>query len=887
MGEVYRAHDTRLQRDVAIKVLPSAFSVDPKRVARFEREARTLASLNHPNIAQIHGLEEADGVKALVMELVEGPTLADRIAQGPIPLDEALPIAKQIAEALEAAHERGIIHRDLKPANIALAANDQVKVLDFGLAKLAQPEGLTSSDPSVSTITSPAMLTGVGMILGTAAYMSPEQAKGRVVDKRSDVWAFGAVLYEMLTARRAFEGDDVSDTLARILMKEPDWTALPGTVPAAVVTVIRRCLQKDRQQRVRDIGDVSLALAGAFDAPSPALPIAASATIPVPRARWPIVLPWAFIVGGLAAAGVVWSISRPLPAPLERFVITTPVDAPPAFRAPVGVIAMSRDGAHLVYRSSPPAELITATNGRLYLRARGQLEPTPMRGTEGAMSPFFSADGQWIAFGSGIDFTLKRISVQGGPAQTICPIEGLLLGGTWGTDDTIVFATANSNGLRRVPAAGGVPQLLTKVDPTSGESAHGWPDFLPDGKSVVFTSWTGSAERSRISVVSLADGHVSVLISGGTQPHVTPTGHLLFAVGGAVQAVRFDPVRRSIAGSPVPVVEGVAIATAGAAHYAVAADGTLVYVSGTSGPSIPPRTMFWVDRQGGQEAINVPPGAYTYARLSPDGTRVALDARDRQNDIWIWDLKRETLLRLTTDPGFNRGPVWTPDSQRVAFSAQRQGAGGNIYWQAADGSGVPERLTVSETIQTPSSFSPDGKRLVFMTPLTPPTNLGVLSLDDHKEALLVDTSFDELNGVLSPDGRWLAYQSNESGSYEIYLAPFPDVHASKRPVSTGGGTRPLWSQDGRELFYYVEPGTIMAVPMTPGADLTLGRPAVVVKGPYASPRNSGRHYDVSRDGKRFLLLKDVETSGSTKPPPPEIRLVLHWLNELERLVPPK
>ena len=346
----------------------------------------------------------------------------------------------------------------------------------------------------------------------------------------------------------------------------------------------------------------AFALAGAFDAPSPALPIAASATIPVPRARWPIVLPWAigtFIVGGLAAAGVVWSISRPLPAPVERFVITTPADAPPAILglAP-GVIAMSRDGSHLVYRSSPPAEAPTPTNGRLYLRDRGQLEPTLIRGTEGANSPFFSPDGQWIAFGSGIDNTLKRISVQGGPAQTICPIEGLFLWRHVGNRRHDRLCDGNSNGLRRVPAAGGVPQVLTKVDTTTDESAHVWPDFLPDGKSVVFTSWNGSAERSRISVVSLADGHVSVLVSGGTQPHVAPTGHLLFAVGGAVRAVRFDPVRRSIVGSPVPVVEGVAMTPLGAAHYAVAADGGLVYVSGTSGASIPPRTMFWVDRQG-------------------------------------------------------------------------------------------------------------------------------------------------------------------------------------------------------------------------------------------------------------------------------------------------
>jgi serine/threonine-protein kinase len=802
-------------------------------------------------------------------------------------LDEALPIAHQIAEALEAAHEQGIVHRDLKPANIKVRDDGTVKVLDFGLAKALGPDGASSvADVSISPTLSLGAGTHFGTVIGTAAYMSPEQAKGRSVDQRADVWAFGAVVYEMLTGTRAFAGDDMSDTLVSVLRDDPDWTTLPADIPSSVRQTLRICLQKDPRKRVRDMSAVRLALAGAFDSPSPAIPIAGPATIPVARARWPIVLPWAigmFIVGGLAAAGIMRSISRPFPAPVERFVITTPADAPPARVVPA--VAMSRDGSHLVYRSTPPAEADSVTSGRLYLRARGQLEPTFIRGTEGAISPFFSPDGQWIAFGSGIDRTVKKISLQGGPAQTICTFEGVLLGGTWGTDDTIVFG--GPNGLRRVPAAGGVPQVLTKVDTSTGESAHIWPDFLPDGKSIVFTSWNESAERSRISVVSVADGHFSVLVSGGTRPHVTSSGHLLFAVGGAVQTVRFDPVRRAIVGNPVPVVEGVRMSgPTGAAHYAVAADGSLVYVSGTSA-TIGPRTMFWVDRQGRQEAINLPPRAYAYARLSPDGTRVALDVRDQQNDIWIYDLTRETLQRLTTDPGLNRFSAWTPDSKRVAFSAAREGAVENIYWQAADGSGAPERLSVSGTTQAPLSFSPDGKRLVFITPLNPPYNLGVLSLDERKEALLLDTSFDESNGELSPDGRWLAYQSSESGSAQIYLAPFPDVHASKRQVSTGGGTRPLWSQDGRELFYYVSPGTIMAVPVTPGADLTLGRPAVVVKGTNAEPGYAGRHYDVSPDGKRFLLMKDVETSETTKPPPTEIRLIRNWVTELERLVPAK
>ena len=501
---------------------------------------------------------------------------------------------------------------------------------------------------------------------------------------------------------------------------------------------------------------------------------------------------------------------------------------------------------------------------------------------------FFSPDGNWIGFSSGVDNTLKRISISGGPAQTICALDGILRGGSWGPDDTIVFATAASKGLRRVPAAGGEPQVLTKVDPAKRETDHHWPEVLPDGKGVVFTAWSGTAERSRIVALSLPTGEVSEVVRGGSQPHFSPTGHLVYAQGGTLRAVRFNAGSLEAVGDPTPIMEGVASVPSGAANYAVAADGSLVYVKGSAGAAVGQRTLVWVDRQGRQEAINVPARAYTYARLSPDGTRVALDARDQQNDIWIWDLARETLQRLTNDPGLNRSPVWTPDGTRVAFTAERDGYVESIYWQKADGSGVPERLSVGSTIQMPASFSPDGKRLLINTPLAPPWNVGMLSLEgERREETLLKTKFSENNGDVSPHGRWLAYESDESGQGQVYLAPFPDVNTSKRQVSTGGGTRPLWSKDGRELFYYVAPDTVMAVPVSPGPNLALGKPAVVVKGSYARAVSPGRHYDVSPDGKRFLLLKDVETAPGAKPVPPEIHFVQHWAEELNRLVPAK
>ncbi len=880
MGEVYRARDTTLERDVAVKILPPAFAADADRVARFQREARTLASLNHPNIAIVHGLERASGVHALVMELVDGEDLAVRIARGAIPLDDALPIARQIAEALEAAHEHGIVHRDLKPANIKVRRDGAVKVLDFGLAKTTEAPG---SSPGVSqspTITTPAM-TAAGIILGTAAYMSPEQARGKAVDKRTDIWAFGAVVFEMLTGRRAFPGDDITITLASVIMKEPDWDALPRATPAGLRRLLGRCLKKDARARLRDVGDARVQieelLAGA---PEDVATVTAGVRSFHQRA-----LPWVLgplVVVGLSAALFLQRASLAPPGRPSRFLIATPPDAPLRSSNSPG-LTISPDGSRVVYRSAEDEE--GSATGRLYMRAVDRLEALPIRGADAAMGPVFSRDGEWILYHDNRARALKRIPASGGPPVTICPLDGQLRGASWGPGDMIVFATDRSQGLLRVTAAGGAPERLTSVDGAKGEQGHWWPNVLPDGRAVLFTVWNWSLEGSRVAVMSLPSGQITQLLDG-TSARLSPTGHLVFAAADrTLRAVGFDGGRWQVMGNPVVMIERVGLGAVGQAGFMFADDGSLVYTTETDAP-VPPRTLVWADRNGHETAIAVPVRAYTDARLSSDGMRVALGAWDEQNDIWIWDLLRHTLQRVTNDPGFNRVPVWTPDGTRIASTADQDGVW-SVYWQASDGSGTKERLTSGTRGQFPHSISPDGTQLIFATPLSQPFDLGVLQLGPDRTAtmLLHSTTTSELNGEISPDGRWLAYQSDETGRFEIYVRPFPNVEAARRQVSTGGGTRPVWSRTGRELFYYIAPDTIMAVPVRLGADVTLGIPQPVVKGSYAGAIYPTRHYDASVDGRRFLLLKDAPKPAGQRAEAPEIHLVLNWFEELKAKVP--
>ena len=884
MGKVWRAHHTALKRDDALKVLPDAFASDPDRLARFRREAQVLASLNHPNIAHVHGLEQSDGVQALVMELVEGPTLADRITQNPIPVDEALPIARQIAEALEAADERGIIHRDLKPANIKVRPDGTVKVLDFGLAKALEPAPGTHVDATASpTITSPAMMTGVGMLLGTAAYMSPEQARGKTVDKRSDIWAFGCVLYEMLTGRRAFDGEDVTDTLAAVVKSEPAWDALPDGLSPSVRTFLCRCLQKNPKQRLHDIADMRLALEGAFETATPQVAMSVAVAKPTWRRALPVAV--ASLVTAVVLAVVVWSMgSVTEPPPVSRFDVALPEGQ--QFRnAGRPVVALSPDGRRFVYNAT----------GGLYLRMMGELTARLVPGTEASLTnPTFSPDGQSVAYFQ--DTQLKRIAVSGGAPVVICAATNPF-GISWERDNTILFG--QPDGIMRVSANGGMPELVIRAE--NGEQVHG-PQMLPDGESVLFsvTRATGDTrwDQADIVVQSLRTGQRTIVLKGGSDARYVPTGHLVYALGDGLFAVAFDANRREVQGGPVSVIEGVmralvAQATTATAHYGMSDQGTLVYAAGDASPQIQ-RTLVWVDRTGKEEIIPAPTRVYLYPRVSPDGTRLALDIRDQENDIWIWDLVRETLTRLTFDPATDSYPVWSPDSQRLIFASARSGQA-NIYWQAADGTGAVERLTDSRNVQSPHTITADGAEVLFRegsaarhsdlmrllmgSPQRPPA-AGV-----SKTTPLLHTMFDERNAELAPKGQWLAYESNESGRYEIYVRPFPTVDSGRWQVSTSGGRTPVWSRTGNELFYLAPDGTIQGVRVEDSSSWRSGTPTKTLEGDYLLPTGVqvGRTFDIAPDGKRFLMIK--AGSGDDAPAPQSLVIVEHWFEELKRLVP--
>ena len=867
MGEVYRARDGKLGRDVAIKVLPDEFAKDEERLRRFRREAKVLASLNHPNIASIYGLEQSGSIHYLVLELVPGETLAERISRGPIPLEEALDIATKIAEALEEAHEQGIVHRDLKPANVKQTEDGKIKVLDYGLAKVFQEETPDADSSMSPTLTRDA--TRVGVILGTAAYMSPEQAKGKRVDKRADVWAFGVVLFEMLTGKRAFAGEDVSDTLAYVLTKEPEWEALPANTPDSLRQVLRLCITKDSKQRARDIGDVRLAMKGAFETTSPrqgALTqrVGSRAALGMTAA--------AALVLGVITGVAGWRLTRPAetPRPVARFSIPLPPGN-----------SLTGTGRHVVALSSDGTRLVYSANEQLYLRAMDQMEATPARGTEGARSPFFSPDGEWVGFWA--DGLLKKVAIRGGAPVNLCEAPPPW-GARWGADDTIVFGQSGT-GIMQVSADGGTPEVLIALTGTA-EVGHG-PQVLPSEKAVLFTLGDGrNWDDAQIVVHSLETGERKVLIEGGRDARYVPTGHLVYVLDGTLLAVPVDVDDLEVTGGAIPMAEGVMTAVGaltGAAQFSVSDTGALVYVAG-SDLDQGDRTLVWVDRDGREEALAAEPRAYLYPRISPDGGRLAVFLPDQEIDIWIWDFARETLTRLTFAPGWDLNPVWTPDGRQVAFASDRDGTP-HLYLKAADGAGAVERLTESENDQYPYAFTPDGRQLVFLEMQN--LDLVVLSLEGSPEPLLA-TEFSERNGEISPDGLWLAYESNASGQYEIYVRPFPNVEDGQWLISNGGGTRPLWAPDGRELFYLAPGRRLMAVPVEPVEPVETvqtepsfapGNAEEVFGGYYvAGGAAFGRSYDISPDGERFLMIKD-ETSST------EFILVQNWFEELKRLVP--
>jgi eukaryotic-like serine/threonine-protein kinase len=888
MGDVYLARDMNLHRDVALKVLPRSFVLHPDRLARFKREALVLASLSHSNIAAIYGFEESESIQALVLELIDGDTLAESIARGPIPLDQALPIAKQIVDALEAAHEKGVIHRDLKPANIKVRPDGTVKVLDFGLAKLAQPEASAPTD----AVMSPAMATEVGMILGTPAYMAPEQARGKAVDTRADIWAFGCVLFEMLAGVRPFKGDTFTDTIAAIVAQEPDWQALPAAA-SAVRPLLARCLTKDPRQRLQAIGEariqIEALIGGASQAalplrPRPVLAFRANALAAVA----------VLAGGGLIGAALVWALvwSAPQPGmPSARFELVAPPSLSLASQRLDRDIAISPDGQYVVYRAGDgPAQLV--------VRALDDLETRPLAGTANARYPFFSPDSRWIGFFDGA--ILKKVFVTGGTVVTISRSPSpVSRGASWADDNSIVFASQDTTrGLLQVPAAGGEPTVLTTPEPAKGELDHWFPSVLPGGRGVLFTIRTSGAEPSQVAVLDLQTGRQRTLVRG-SQAEYLETGHLLFLAAGALHAVRFDLGSLQVLSDPAPVVEAMqTFPGTGAGNYAISRQGTLVYVPADAGRT---RSLVWIDRTGRQTPLRAPPRMYTDLRLSPDARHVALGIRDQEDDVWIWDLERAGLTRLTTGPALDSKPVWTADGQYIVFGSRREGGQNNLFAQAANGTGIVERLTSGPNYQAAYFVAPDGMSVlgyevaattgadIVRFPLSAPVGRSAPGSPSGSATRTVEplarTPFREWNLAISPDMRYLAYQSNESGVDEIYVRPFPGVDGGRWQVSMGGGTLPVWSRDRRELYYLDATNTLMAVPVQPsGTTFAWGEPVELFKASYALFDGSERSYDVSPDGQRFLMIKEHVADGQDAVPPPLV-VALNWHEELKRLVP--
>jgi len=882
MGDVYRAHDTTLHRDIALKILPDAFAADPDRLARFAREAQVLASLSHPNIAFIYGLQQGAAVvegadpagagatvHALVLELVEGVTLADRIAQNPLPLDEAVRIATQVGKALEAAHEQRIIHRDLKPSNIGLRRDGTVKVLDFGVAKIATADG--AGTPT-------ALSTTPGVALGTAAYMSPEQARGSgEVDKRSDIWAFGCVLYEMLSGRRAFDGESVADTIAQVMSRDPDWRLLPPQTPPAIRTLLRGCLKRDKSERIGDIAGTlfvlkeAAALSGSEPAVVPLEALPRRPSRPAPLTRRLLSIGAVVSLVGAAFGGGVWLATRQarVPAtPVSRFAIALPA-AFPYENFVDRNLAMSADGTRLVYRSRQG----------LVVRSRDRLDATLL---PPGRDPFFSPDGQWIAYTDG--GVLYKVSIAGGPPVVLTEAAPGAIG-SWVADRIIL---ADVNGLFRVPSDGGKPEKLGMADLEAGEQAT-FPEPLPGGETVVltvlptriaatFVSGASNAAGARIEAVDLRTGARKILVRGGAAARYVPTGHLIYAAQGMLYAVTFDVDRIEVRGDPVVVASDV-----GTADFAVSAEGSLVYAMGADERL--KRTLVWRDRRGSEESLEAPARPYVYPRLSPDGTRVALviETERADRDIWIWDLRRSVLESFTMDPSDNPTLAWSSDGKRLAFGSARFGGVPNLFWQMADGSGTAERLVESARIQTPLMFAPDGRLLVSADEPGQARNIVALSLDGTQRLTpIVRGPESDMSADISPDRRWLAYDSNETGQYEVYVRPYPDAERGRWLISRGGGRQPLWSRDGRELFYRDFTGAVMGVPVSLMPTFVPGTPVKLLDGAgYAGGGSfgSGRMYDLSRDGRRFLMIKEGNATA------PALVVVQNWDQELKRLVP--
>jgi serine/threonine-protein kinase len=849
MGEVYRARDTKLGRDVAIKVLPDEFAGSPDRLARFQREATVLASLNHPNIGAIYGLEESGSVRFLVLELVPGETLDERLSR-PLPLAEALELAGQIADALSAAHDRGVIHRDLKPANIKITPEGQIKVLDFGLAKALVDEaadGKLSDSPTLS-----AHATRIGVILGTAAYMSPEQARGRPVDKRTDIFSFGAVLYEMLTGRQLFLGEDAADTMASVIRSDPDFRALPKELPPRVRELLARCLEKDPTKRRRDIGDIRAELEARH--------VPVSAETPARTVRPGVLAAGAValaLVGGFAG----WHLKPDPPRPVQRFEIVLPDRG--AFQGTARpVVALSPGGTHLVY---------VTTSDRIHLRALDQVDAVPIRGTEGGRGPFFSPDGQSIGFWA--NGYLKKVALTGGAPMNLCETE-VPNGASWADDGTMVHDAQNA--IWEVSENGGVPKKLTG----GGDyREYYWgPRKLPGGRALLMSvneslrNWDDAA----IVLERLDTGERKTLVEGGSDARYVPTGHLVYAVSSTLFALPFDLRNLEVTGSPVPVVEGVmrTTGTTGVAQFSVSEDGTLAFVPGDARTE---ESLFWVDRTGQASPLTSRTAHYATPRVSPDGRRLAVTITGGEGpDVWIVDLERETFTQLTTD-GASLFPDWSPDGEWIALSSNS-----DLLRMRSDFSGVTERLLEREGLQVHPRWRPDGRGIVFQDGVAQAADLWALDLEDDAEPhFFLQTPANEAQPDLSPDGRYIAYHSSVSGgTSQIFVQPSSGPGARVQ-ISPDGGVSPRWSPAGDEIFYVnVERQALMAVAIQTDRELEPGVPRFLFGWPFGP--GFSREYDVSSDGLRFVV---VGTNESNEEPAERIQIVLNWHEELKRLVP--
>ena len=878
MGQVFRAVDARLHRTVAVKILPPTDGVDPRLRERFGREAQAGAALAHPHICTLYDVGSRDGVDFIVMEYLEGDTLAARLAKAPLPLDRALQCAIEVADALDHAHRNGIVHRDVKPANIMLTRAG-AKLMDFGVAK----------HRSAVTDASRTSLTQQGTIVGTVRYMSPEQVEGREADHRSDIFSFGAVVYEMVTGRPAFDGSSPASTMAAILEREPPaMTTLQQLTPPTLDHIVRRCLAKQPEDRWQSAGDLMRELKWVAEtigvaSTTSGTPVDSRSTFARVLARalsWPALA--AVLASALLFVLVRWSPWRPetTSSPL-RFQVQAPriTGALATGFDSERRLVLSPDGTRIVYQQSRSQSRIG-----LMLQRLDQFDPVPLPGTANAKAPFFSPDGKWVGYYDQSSGELRKIAVEGGSPVTICKVATPVSGASWATDDTLVFATGlepsgfeAGTGLMRVSANGGEPEVLTKPDTGQPGTSHQFPSVLPGGRGVLFTITTEGSGGTRIAVLDRPSGKWRVLLEGGSGGEYVGSGHLLYVSRNTLHAVPFDLDRLELTGAAVPLVDDVAVARAGAGapQYAISRAGTLVYAR-ASAAQYPPASLVWVDRGGAETSIaGVPERRYRSLRLSPSGDRVALDVREGQDDTWVFDFQRRTLDKVTASPHNDDFPVWTPDGQKIVT-----GASPGLVWRPADGSGAEEALTTSAYVQFPMAFTPDGTGLVLSEQKGGDSDLSVLTLNGSREARPLtglNTPAYEVSADLSPDGRWLAYQSNEGGQFQIYVRPFPDVARARYTISPGGGVNPTWSRNGgRELFYIDGAGMLTAVPIEPGVEFRFGAGVPLFNvGRYVAAGHS-RSYDVSRDGKRFLFLRQ-QTLSTT----PDLTVVINWIEELK------